>query len=47
VAVDASAYYARPAPRVVEGARQLAHLLHREVVPDPGVPAIELSPARV
>jgi iron complex transport system substrate-binding protein len=43
VAVDASAYYARPAPRVVEGARQLAHLLHPDMAPDPGVPAIELS----
>jgi iron complex transport system substrate-binding protein len=42
VAVDANAYYARPAPRVVEGARQLAHLLHPAEVPDPGVPAIEL-----
>jgi iron complex transport system substrate-binding protein len=47
VAVDASAYYARPAPRVVEGARQLAHLLHPDVVPDPGAPAIELSAVRV
>ncbi len=46
VAVDASEYYARPAPRVVEGARQLAHLLHPEVAPDPGVPAIELSVVR-
>jgi iron complex transport system substrate-binding protein len=46
VAVDASAYYARPAPRVVEGARQLAHLLHPGAVPDPGVPAIELSTVR-
>jgi iron complex transport system substrate-binding protein len=44
VAVDASAYYARPAPRVVEGARQLAHLLHPDEVPDPGLPAVELSP---
>jgi len=46
VAVDAGSYYARPAPRVVEGARQLAHLLHPEHVPDPGVPAIELTPVR-
>jgi iron complex transport system substrate-binding protein len=45
VAVDANAYYARPAPRVVEGARQLAHLLHPAEIPDPGVPAIELSSA--
>lgn len=47
VAVDASAYYARPAPRVVEGARQLAHLLHPEHVPDPGIPAVELTAAPV
>jgi iron complex transport system substrate-binding protein len=45
VAVDANAYYARPAPRVVEGARQLAHLMHPVESPDPGVPAIELSSA--
>ncbi len=45
VAVDASAYYARPAPRVVEGARQLAHLLHPDDVLDPGIPAVELAAA--
>ena len=45
VAVDANAYYARPAPRVVEGARQLAHLMHPVESPDPGIPAIELSSA--
>jgi iron complex transport system substrate-binding protein len=45
VAVDANAYYARPAPRVVEGARQLAHLLHPAEAPDPGVPTVELTPA--
>jgi iron complex transport system substrate-binding protein len=45
VAVDANAYYARPAPRVVEGARQLAHLLHPGELPDPRVPAIELRTA--
>lgn len=45
VAVDANAYYARPAPRVVLGARQLAHLLHPEEAPDPGVPAVELTAA--
>jgi iron complex transport system substrate-binding protein len=42
VAVDANAYYARPAPRLVEGARQLAHLMHPAEAPNPGVPAIEL-----
>jgi iron complex transport system substrate-binding protein len=45
VAVDANAYYARPAPRVVEGARQLAHLLHPAEAPDAGIPAIELPAA--
>jgi iron complex transport system substrate-binding protein len=45
VAVDANAYYARPAPRVVEGGRQLAHLMHPAETPDPGVPAIELPSA--
>lgn len=42
VAVDANAYYSRPAPRVADGVRQLAHLLHPEEVPDPGLPYIEL-----
>lgn len=30
-AVDASAYFARPGPRVVEGAELLAHLIHPEI----------------
>jgi iron complex transport system substrate-binding protein len=38
VAVDADAYYARPAPRLVLGTRQLAHLVHGDVMPDPGLP---------
>jgi iron complex transport system substrate-binding protein len=38
VAVDANAYYSRPAPRVADGVTQLAHLLHPERVPDPGLP---------
>jgi iron complex transport system substrate-binding protein len=29
-AVDANAYFARPGPRVVEGAELLAHLIHPE-----------------
>ena len=45
VAVDASAFYARPAPRVVDGARQLAHLLHPEAVADPHLPLLELVAA--
>jgi len=45
VAVDANAYFSRPAPRVADGVAQLAFLLHPEVVPDPGSPWIELVPA--
>jgi iron complex transport system substrate-binding protein len=40
VAVDANAYYSRPAPRVVEGVRQLAFLLHPDVCDDPELPAV-------
>jgi iron complex transport system substrate-binding protein len=47
VAVDANAYFSRPAPRVAGGVAQLAFLLHPEVVPDPGSPWIELAPAAV
>jgi iron complex transport system substrate-binding protein len=43
VAVDANSYYSRPAPRLAEGAAQLAHLLHPEAAPDPGLPLVELS----
>ena len=42
VAVDGNAYYSRPAPRVADGIRQLAYLLHPEEVPDPGLPYREL-----
>ena len=45
VAVDANAYFSRPAPRVADGIAQLAFLLHPDVVPDPGLPQIELVPA--
>jgi iron complex transport system substrate-binding protein len=45
VAVDGDAYYSRPAPRLAAGVRQLAHLLHPEVAPDPGLPAIPLPSA--
>ncbi|HET7855318.1 MAG TPA: hypothetical protein VFL41_02565, partial [Gaiellaceae bacterium] len=47
VAVDANAYYSRPSPRLVEGVRQLAHLLHPDAVPDPGLPLVDLSSATV
>jgi iron complex transport system substrate-binding protein len=42
VAVDGDAYYSRPAPRLADGVRQLAHLFHPSVAPDPGLPAITL-----
>jgi iron complex transport system substrate-binding protein len=46
VAVDADSYFSRPGPRLAHGVRQLGHLLHPDVVPDPGLPSIELQPAR-
>ena len=42
IAVDGDAYYSRPGPRLAEGVRQLGHLLHPEVVPDPGLRSIDL-----
>jgi iron complex transport system substrate-binding protein len=46
VAVDSNSYFARPAPRVADGVAQLAFLIHPERAPDPGLPYIELLPAR-
>jgi iron complex transport system substrate-binding protein len=43
VAVDSDSYYSRPAPRLADGVRQLAHLFHPEAVPDPGLPEIRLG----
>jgi iron complex transport system substrate-binding protein len=43
IAVDADAYYSRPAPSVADGVRQLAFLLHPAAVADPGLPRIELQ----
>jgi iron complex transport system substrate-binding protein len=43
VAVDGDAYYSRPAPRLADGVRQLAFLLHPEAAEDPGLPTLELS----
>jgi iron complex transport system substrate-binding protein len=45
VAVDANAYYSRPAPRVADGVTQLAHLLHPDHIRDPGLPYLELAGA--
>jgi iron complex transport system substrate-binding protein len=36
-AVDANGYFSRAAPRVVDGVELLAHLLHPDAYPDPGV----------
>jgi iron complex transport system substrate-binding protein len=47
VAVDANAYFSRPAPRVADGVAQLAFLLHPSAVPDPGLPFVELGVSEV
>jgi iron complex transport system substrate-binding protein len=49
VVVDGDAHFSRPAPRIADGVRQLAHLIHPSAVPDPGLPYAELplSVARV
>lgn len=43
VAVDGDSYYSRPSPRLADGVRQLAHLLHPEAVAAPGPPSIPLT----
>jgi iron complex transport system substrate-binding protein len=45
VAVNASAYFSRPGPRLVDGLELLAHILHPESVPDPpaGAQALTLT----
>jgi iron complex transport system substrate-binding protein len=42
VVVDGDAHFSRPAPRIADGVRQLAHLIHPDVVADPGLPYAEL-----
>lgn len=37
-AVDANGYFSCPGPRVVDGVELLAHLIHPELYPDPGLP---------
>jgi iron complex transport system substrate-binding protein len=34
VAVDASAYFSRPGPRIIDGLELLAHIIHPELVPE-------------
>jgi iron complex transport system substrate-binding protein len=43
VVVDGDAFYSRPGPRLAGGVRQLGHLLHPDVVADPGLALIELA----
>jgi len=43
VVVDGDAHFSRPAPRLADGIRQLGHLIHPEVVPDPGLRYAELG----
>jgi iron complex transport system substrate-binding protein len=45
VAVNASAYFSRPGPRLIDGLELLAHILHPELVPAETAEAIELEPA--
>jgi iron complex transport system substrate-binding protein len=43
VAVDANAYFSRPAQRIAEGVEQLGFLVHPNVAPDPGLPYVQVS----
>jgi iron complex transport system substrate-binding protein len=42
VVVDGDSHFSRPAPRVADGVRQLAHLIHPDAVAYPGLPYAEL-----
>ncbi len=42
VAVDASAYFSRPGPRLVDGLELLAHILHPDLVSEPRGAALEV-----
>ena len=42
-AVDASAYFSRPGPRLVDGIELMAHLLHPGLVPEPPAGAVRLA----
>ena len=43
VAVDASAYFSRPGPRLVDGLELMAHILHPDLVPEAPGAALELA----
>ena len=47
VVVDGDAHFSRPAPRIADGIRQLGHLIHPDVVADPGLPFAELPREKV
>ena len=46
VAVDASAYFSRPGPRLVDGLEMLAHVLHPELVPEAPGPVLRRRAVR-
>jgi iron complex transport system substrate-binding protein len=46
VAVNASAYFSRPGPRLLDGMELLAHILHPEQVSQPPAGAIALTVAQ-
>ncbi len=43
IAVDASAYFSRPGPRLIDGLELLAHILHPGCVPEPAAETLEIS----
>jgi iron complex transport system substrate-binding protein len=43
VAVDASAYFSRPGPRLVDGLELMAHILHPDLVPEPVGAILEVA----
>ncbi len=47
VVVDGDAHFSRPGPRIADGIRQLAHLIHPDVIADPGLPYAELPLEKV
>jgi iron complex transport system substrate-binding protein len=47
VVVDGDAHFSRPAPRIADGIRQLAYLIHPDAVADPGLPYAELPREKV
>src|ERR1700733_12996665 len=43
VAVDASSYFSRPGPRIIDGLELLAHIIHPEELPEPPGPAFTVE----